>query len=141
MLEPVFQKNATVYVPVGNTVLTERMRRLLSEEEMQALIREMPAISEEWIPLESERTSRFKEALRSGDRRRLVALIKSVYRRREELSDAGRHIRASDAALMKEAETLLYSEMALVLGIHPDEVLPMLLRTLPENDPPKNAGF
>ena len=132
VLEPIFQPNATVYVPVNNAELTARMRALLSEEEIQALIREMPAITAEWIPQESERTSRFKEALRSGDRRRLVALIKSVYQHREEMALAKRHIRASDAILMKEAETLLYSEMAFVLGMRPDEVLPMLKRTLSE---------
>lgn len=130
VLEPVFQPHAAVYVPVNNAELTGRMRALLSEEEMRALIREMPSVAAEWIPQESERTSRFKEALRSGDRRRLVALIKSVYQHREEMALAKRHIRASDAILMKEAETLLYSEMAFVLGMRPDEVLPMLRRTL-----------
>ena len=67
-----------------------------------------------------------------GDRRQLIALIKSVYRHRRELQETGKHLRVSDAALMKEAETLLYGEFALVLNIPPDEVLPLICRQLEE---------
>ncbi|MBP3388474.1 MAG: CarD family transcriptional regulator [Clostridia bacterium] len=132
VLSPVFQNNAVIYVPMDNEKLTEKMRPVLSEEEIRRLITEMPSIPEEWIADEAERTATFRSALRSGDRRQLVALIKSVYRRRKELTGAGRHLRASDATLMKEAETLLYGEMALVLNIRPEEVLPMLCAQLEE---------
>jgi len=132
ILRPVFQENATIYVPVDNEALTAKMRPVLSEEDIRTLIAEMPSIPEQWIPEETERTANFKSALRSGDRRQLIALIKSVYRHRRELQETGKHLRVSDAALMKEAETLLYGEFALVLNIPPDEVLPLICRQLEE---------
>ncbi len=132
ILRPVFQENATIYVPVDNKQLTAKMRAVLSEDEIRTLIAEMPTIPEQWIPEETERTASFKAALRSGDRRQLIALIKSVYRHRRELAEMGKHLRVSDAALMKEAEALLYGEFALVLGIRPDEVLPLICKQLEE---------
>ena len=42
VLKPVYNDNSTIYVPVENGDLTGKMRRILSSEEIIALIRSMP---------------------------------------------------------------------------------------------------
>ena len=127
VLKPVYTPNSTVYVPLANGTLTGRMRRLLSKEEVGALIQAMPQEPSVWIADENARKESHREVLAKGDHRQLIQAIKSVYLHRKELQEQGRKLHMTDERFFKEAEKMLYDEFALVLGIQPDQVLPFIL--------------
>ena len=72
------------------------------------------------------------EILRSGDRRRLVQLIKTLHVRQQARREQRKKPCAQDERIMKEAEKLLYEEFAYALNIRRDQVLPFILQELGE---------
>ncbi|MDR1875016.1 MAG: CarD family transcriptional regulator, partial [Synergistaceae bacterium] len=78
-LKPLYYDKCTIFVPVNNKTLTEKMRRLLSAEEICALIKTMPEKTAVWVDDEVVRNRQYKEILESGDRVELIKLIKTLY--------------------------------------------------------------
>ena len=76
VLKPVYSNsNASIFVPVDNKALAEKMHRVLSAEEIYSLIRNMPQEKLLWIENEAERRERYKEILLKGDRSEIVRMI------------------------------------------------------------------
>lgn len=57
VLKPVFEDSSTLYLPVGNEKTEEKMRRILSAEEIYAIIKEIPDEETIWIDNEKEQKS------------------------------------------------------------------------------------
>ena len=55
ILKPIYASNSTVFVPVNNEKLTSKMRYVLTKEEIDAKIRAIPEVQEEWMEDERER--------------------------------------------------------------------------------------
>ena len=123
VLKPVFNKSATVFVPVDNEKLTARMHRALSSDEIRAMIQSLPEQGAMWIEDEAERKVRYKEILASGDRIQLIQLIKALYFHQESQRAIGKKLHISDDHFFKEAQRLLYDEFSTALGIPRDDVL------------------
>jgi CarD family transcriptional regulator len=130
VLKPVLGNSFTLYVPVGDENLEAKMKQLLSADEVYKFIGEMPGKDSVWIEDENERRQFFKEVLSNGDRDSLIRLIKSVFLRKGELNAAGRKLHTADEQFMKDAEKILYDEIAYVLGIKRENVLPFILSQL-----------
>lgn len=130
VLRPVYRREATVFVPTGNKTLIARMRRLLSAEEIEEIIREMPGEDSIWIQNEAERKARYREILAEGDSRKLVRLIKTLYLHQKQQLAGGRKLHLADERAFKEAERLLYDQFALALHIKPDQVLPYIIERI-----------
>lgn len=126
ILQPVYQTGSKIYVPVGNKTLTDKMRRILSKDEIRELIRVMPDGDTIWIENDAERKEKYQQIIASGDRRKIAQLIKTLYLQQSERQKNGKRLRQSDEILFKRAETLLYNEFALVLDIKHDQVVPFL---------------
>ena len=123
VLKPLFNTSATVYVPVDNERLVARMHQALSSDEIHALIQTLPEQGAMWIEDEAERKVRYKEILASGDRIKLIQLIKALYFHQEEQRAIGKKLHISDDYFFKEAQRLLYDEFSASLGIPRDSVL------------------
>lgn len=122
ILRPLANETMTIFVPVENKILTDRMRRILSPEEIYELI---GAISNEpivWIDDDNERKEHYRTVISSGDRAALLKMIRELYLHKQDQLSMGRKAHLSDEQFLKEAEKLLYSEFSLVLNIKPDEV-------------------
>ncbi len=130
VLVPVYDSRTTLYVPVDNEALQAKIRKLLSAEEIDALISSMPAAESSWISDEKARQEYFKNTLRSGDRRALIGMTKSLYVHRNKVLKMGRKPHMADERMFKEAEKLICDEFAVVLGMEPGEVLPYIMRRL-----------
>jgi transcriptional regulator, carD family len=135
VLKPVFRDGSTLFLPVDNPVLTEKMRRTLSAEEIRELIHCLPEREAVWIDNESVRREACQDVLRSGDRLRLAGLIKSLYLHQQELKARKKDLRACDDRVLKEAETLLYEEFAYVLGLRQEQVIPFIAQQLENRQP------
>ncbi|MBQ8297702.1 MAG: transcriptional regulator [Ruminococcus sp.] len=126
VLRPVSDNKNTFYVPVNNENLTAQMRRILSREEIDELIRVMPDENFIWIEDEFLRREEYRKILKNGDRHELVKLIKTLYIHQQNCRERKKKLHAADENFLKSAENLLYDEFAYVLGIEKSEVLPYI---------------
>lgn len=122
VLSPVYREGATVYVPAENGELTARMKRILSPEELDALLNGAREDAPLWLDDANERKSLYAKVLLSGDRRALMRLVRTLHRRRTALVSQGKHLRSGDDQALRDAERMLNGEFALILNIPQHEV-------------------
>ncbi len=130
VLKPVGETGSTIFIPTGNASLTAKMRRILSPEEIYALIRTMPACDTAWIENENERKQRYREILADGDRQELIRMLRAVYLYGEERKNQGKKLHLTDEKFLKDGEKLLHEEFAHVLNLKKDEVLPFIMKRI-----------
>ena len=110
---------STIYTPVDNDRVP--MRRLMTREEIDALIEAIPEIETLTVPVEKQRREIYRAVVGALRPEGYVQVIKTVDRRREELAAARRHFPVTDLEYGRLARHLLCSECAHVLGISETE--------------------
>lgn len=120
VLSPIGDKNAKIYAPTDNLKIT--MRKVISKEEADKLILELPEIEFLWVPDDKQREAKYKEVMRTCDYRAWVSIVKTLYLRKKERTAQGKKITALDERYMKAAENELYGELSLTLGIPREEM-------------------
>ena len=118
ILNPVYRKNSKIFVPSDNEKLMEKMH---------SVIEKAAEDTSEWIENDAERKDFFKSALASGDRGKIINVIKTIRLHKTEREESGKRLHQSDEAFLKEAEALIYEEFAVVLGIEPVKVLDYIM--------------
>lgn len=120
ILKPMFSKGSTIYAPVENPKVG--MRRILTKEETKELIYSIPSIS----PINGLNNKiiegKYKDALNTLDCKEWIKIIKTIYKKNEEKLSQNKKICQTDERYMKQAEELLYSELAIALDMPRDEV-------------------
>ena len=91
-------------------------RKVITKQEADTLIREIPAIQAAWVENEKLRENVYKEAIKSCDLRELVKIIKNMYLRRQERISSGKKATVLDDRYFKLAEDKLYSELVFATG-------------------------
>lgn len=122
VLKPVYRNSSLIYVPVGNEKLESKMKTVLSKTEIDDMIESMPGAENIWIENEPTRKVRYKEIIVNGDRRELIQMIKTLHEHREIQIKSGKKMHISDERFLKDAEKMLYDEIAHVLSILPEQV-------------------
>lgn len=130
VLKPVYDENSTLYIPVHSEKTTAKMHRVLSPEEIYALIQAMPAENSIWIDSEVVRREKYKEIIVTGNRQELIRLIKTLYLHQQAKKENGKKLHTVDERFMKDAEKILYDEFAHVLAIKREQVLPFILEQI-----------
>ena len=115
LLIPLAGASSSILTPVDNDRVP--MRRLMTREELDALIGEMPTIEPLVVPIEKKRREVYHETVRALDPRGYVQVIKTVRQRRAELTAAHKHFPVTDLEYGQLARHLLFSECAHVLGL------------------------
>ena len=128
VLSPVYREGATVYVPAENEELTARMKRILSPEELEALLDGAREDEPLWLDDANERRTLYAKVLLSGDRRALMRLVRTLHLRRTKLVSQGKYLRSGDDQVLRDAERMLNGEFALILNI-PQQEVPGYVRT------------
>lgn len=123
-LRPVYQPSAVIYAPVENPKTL--MRPVISKEEAENLIREVPGIDSVWIANEKEREHQYKAALQTCDCRELVKIIKTLYMRKAARIQNGKKVTAVDEKYFRLAEAQLYEELAYALGMEKSQIAPYI---------------
>ncbi len=126
LLTPVYQENTTIFVPVDNEKLTCKMRSVLTRAQAQKLILAMREVDTIWIPEDIARRKQYTEILSSGERIKIAALIKTLYLEQRRRKEAGKKLHIADEQLLKKAQALLHTELALALQIEPEQVVPFI---------------
>ncbi len=129
-LKPIYDEKSTLFVPMDNPALSDKMHRLLSAEDVNALIHGVQDEELVWIPNETERKLHYKEILEKGDRKALISAIRMLYRHRKDCQANGKKVHVCDERFFKEAERVLYDEFAYVLRLDRDKVLSYIINEI-----------
>lgn len=111
---------STTYVPVDAP--KNPLRKLLTEEQIQEVIRESTKEETEWIDNNNLRKAAFTEILRSDDISRILSLIVCLYKRREKVLSDGKKFPVVDERIMHEAERKVHQEFSYTLAISEKDV-------------------
>lgn len=114
LLVPVGKREGRIYTPVDNEKV--RMRRILSSEEVKALMENASRIQGPVINNEKQCESVYREELYSTDCYRWVGLLKTLYARRSARIAIGKKATATDERYLKYVEERLKEELSLVIG-------------------------
>ena len=120
VLLPSDKKQSIVYVPVDSTKTV--MREVMTKDEADHLISDIPSIEEIWVDNDKAREAKYKECLSSCESREWVRIIKTLYTRKQDRIREGKKVTATDERYFKMAEDYLYSELSLALSIPKDEI-------------------
>ena len=120
VLTPHYQ-NGVIYTPVDTKVF---MREVISGEEVESLLSEIPTVDAKgyYCPSVQLLTAYYEAILKSYRCIDLAKLVMSIRTKKKELEAQNRKLGQIDARFMKRAEELLCGELAVVLGITPEEV-------------------
>lgn len=127
VLKPLCSGNSTLFVPTANTELVGKMRCVLTPEEANRILSDLPECGE-WLEPKNERSERFREIISRGDCAELIWLVRSVHFHGEEQVADGKRLHVSDERFMKDAEKMICDELSLVLGVDREEVLARVLK-------------
>lgn len=122
VMRPIYREGSTVFVPTDNAMLLAKIRPLLTEDEVDDMLRRVVRDETLWVDDAAERKTQFQHILVSGDRYAMLRMLRALYLRRKKLQSSGKRMRMSDEQLMRDAEKLLNDEFAVVLGIRRREV-------------------
>ena len=113
-LVPIDDDSLKIEIPVDNK--DNVLRKLISREEVDTLIAEMPTIevidcSDRMIELE------YRNLLSSGNKEDIIKVIKTAYLRNKARLENKKKISEKDSNYLEKAEKLLYSEFSVVLNL------------------------
>ena len=126
VLQPMSKKTEIVYVPRNNEQILKRMRTILSPEEIHDLSGIKVDDLSKWIPNDRERQKKYKETLLYGSSEDLVQLIRTIYLHQIRMLEIGKKLHVQDERILKDAERILTEEVVYVMGISPEEALPLV---------------
>ena len=127
VLKPLCNNTSTLFVPTANQQLVSKMRRILTEDEAEAILRDLPPCGD-WNDNKQERSEQFRAIITEGSCVELIRLIRLVRTREQEQLAGGKRLHISDERFLKEAEKMICEEFSLVLHISRDEVLERILQ-------------
>lgn len=120
MLEPLNSSTSKYYIPSDSA--ENKIRKLLSKDEINSLIDEMPKTEEIWVNDTSQRKAVFNSIIKSDDYKKIISMVKSLHSRKIKKISDGKRLSSSDENFMKRAENLMYQEFSAVLGINQEDV-------------------
>ena len=122
VLEPTDQPGARFYVPTQNEAAVAKMRPMLTQQELEAMLREKDTCRDSWIEDENQRKQYYRELINNGDRKALIRMVITLHKHKQELLDAGRKFHLCDENFLRDAQKLIGSEFSVVLNIGQDEL-------------------
>lgn len=137
VLCPEFENKTTIYCPYDCDA--NRMRSLLSSEEVNSLIQNMNNDEFSWIENDQARKEKQLKIIKKGDHKELIQMIRTLYNKRKEKVSQGKKLHSIDEKAMEDAENLLYQEFALVLNVKPEDVVTFIVSKLDLEDQKVNA--
>lgn len=114
-LIPIYTRGSVIYTPVDNTKVS--MRKIITKEEAEKLIDNILSIPTMNIENEKLIDENFKNAISSQNCEELIMVIKTVYIKQQQKNRQGKKVGQVYERYMKQAEDLLYNELAIVLDI------------------------
>ena len=130
VLEPVGRVGSRYLVPTHNAAAMAKLRKKLSREELEDLLKSETIRVNGWITDENQRKQTYRELISSGDLAKLMQMVHTLYRHKNAQAAAGRKVHLCDENFLRDAEKLLASEAAIVLGMEYDQARKYLKENL-----------
>lgn len=130
VLEPVGQEGARYLVPTSSEAAMSKLRPILKPEELEELFLSEEVRQDAWIREENLRKQTYREMISSCDRKVLMKMVHTLYIHRKQQLEAGKKIHLADENFLRDAEKLLISEIAVVMGMQSDEARNYLRKQL-----------
>ena len=132
-LEPVGQDGSRYLVPTHNQVAMSKVKQMLSKEELADMLGSQEVRADGWIKDENLRKQTYRELISSGDRARLMQMIRTLYRHKVAQTAAGRKVHLCDDNFLRDAEKLLLSEVSIVMEMDTDQAKQYIRSKLKED--------
>ena len=126
VLKPISNENTAVFVPVKNQALTAKMKSILTKTQAKNLIDSIATIDVIECLNENQKREQYKAILASGDREKLISLIKTIRSEQKLRRAAGKKLNLTDEQTLNKAEQIIFNELAFVLDTTTEELKNML---------------
>lgn len=133
VLSSVYDKNSSVYVPVDNENLTAQMERMLSKEEIHAIIDQSEENGVQWIENTTERAIYLDEIVKGGDLAKILSVLKMFILRKEEKNKKAYRTFARDEKAFAAAQKAVTEAFAYPLGLEKIQVIPYITERVRNN--------
>ena len=134
VLKPADDRGATFYVPTWNEKALAKMRKVMTKQDVDALIDSMPNKTPTWIANENERKETYKRILASGDQAAIISMVQALFSHKKEREADGKRLHMSDEHFMKDAEQLLYNEWQYVLNVDKAGLMAYIFERIESNN-------
>lgn len=132
-LEPVGQDGSRYLVPTHNDAAMAKLRSMLSREELESMLDSQEVRADGWVKDENQRKTLYRELIGSGDRVKLMQMVRTLYRHKADQAAAGRKCHLCDENFLRDAEKLLVSEVSIVMGVESDQAKQYIRNKLKED--------
>lgn len=121
VLAPCFTSNSSlrIHTPIDQE---GKLRKIMTRDEVDSLLKELPAIETIWFPNPKIRKTKFREIYTSGQPLEIFRLIKSLSAKKDEFRKENKTLSFSDESFLAEIKTNIYHEIALALNIEFNQV-------------------
>ena len=133
ILEPIHKGDSRYLVPSHNQAAMGKIRRILSEEALVALLDSDAVRNTAWIKDENQRKQEYRESIVSGDPTWLMQLVRMLYQHRQTQKASGRKIHLCDENFLRDAERLLTEEISIVMNMDQVQAKQYLQQRLKED--------
>lgn len=126
VLKPISNGEATLFVPVNNENLVRKMKKLMTQPQLDEVLDNVSAKDVEWNNNEVVRKEEFRNTISFGNVSDILVLLKSIWLHRRIQNSKGRKLHISDEMYLREAEKIIKEEISTVIGVEQDEVIPYI---------------
>ena len=124
VLKPISNNEATLFVPVNNENLVRKMKRLMTQPQLDEVLNAVSSKDVEWNSNEAVRKEEFRNTISFGNVSEILVLLKSIWLHRRKQNSMGRKLHILDEMYLREAEKIIKEEISTVIGVEQDEVIP-----------------
>ena len=110
-----------------------KVKAMLSREELSRLMDSEEVRSDGWIRDENQRKQTYRELISSGDRAKLMQMVRTLYRHKASQAAAGRKVHLCDDNFLRDAEKLLVGEVSIVMDLDQDHAKQFIRNKLKED--------
>ena len=132
-LEPLSNGNSRFLVPTQNAAVMAKIQPILSKEELETMITSEDVKTGRWIQEENQRKQAYRELIGSGDRKKLMRMVHTLYRHKADQTAAGKKNHLCDENFLHDAEKLLIGEISIVLHLEPEQARAYIHKNLKED--------
>ena len=127
-INPVFDSSCHILVPTNNKAALEKIKPLLTRQEVYSLIESMPLETTFHLKNTTLQKKRYEEILGNNNRQDMVRLIKTLYQKKQSQNANGRKLHTCDEEYLQTAERMINDEISYVLGLQREEARPFILQ-------------
>ena len=117
ILRPLSDANSVIYLPHDNELLLSRLRPILTKKEVVAILNAPLCEEIDWIEDKKLRAAAFRETVSGNHVPTLLALVKRLCHKRDELIQQNKKMLSADREVFSTALRAICDEFAFALDI------------------------